>query len=423
MNKFKLNGEQQQALEGMITWLEMPNAEPFYVLQGHAGTGKTYTCQALANHIKGRVVYTAPTNKATKVLRQTLTTPEYRPDCRTIYSLLGLRLEASGEVKELSKPEEDIDLTSYRLVVVDEASMINKQVLGCIEEAAEQYNLKFLFLGDPAQLPPVGEPQSPIWAAAGRATTLQTVMRHDNQILTLATQIRKLVDHPAPSIKFKDDNDEKGGVWAHSQGTFRRLIRDDALVGRFSVPDRSKVIAWRNVTVDSYNQLIRERIFPNATQPWVAGDRVIFTAPAKDLDDEPVASTDDEGTVMSAAEASHPIFVEFKVWRLSITLDDSRVVIAQVLHPASFAAFGWKKDELAQEARSEGFRWKQYWKFIEAFHQIRYAYAITAHRSQGSTYETVYVDYRDILLNRNRQEAVRCLYVACTRPKVDLHLA
>ena len=63
-----------------------------------------------------------------------------------------------------------------------------------------------------------------------------------------------------------------------------------------------------------------------------------------------------------------------------------------------------------------------FWEFKEAFHKLRHAYAITAHRSQGSTYDTAFVDWRDILLNRNRGEAFRCLYVACTRPKRRLFL-
>jgi hypothetical protein len=50
-------------------------------------------------------------------------------------------------------------------------------------------------------------------------------------------------------------------------------------------------------------------------------------------------------------------------------------------------------------------------------------YGATVHRAQGSTYETVWVDYQDILKNRNRREAFQCLYVACSRPTTKLLLA
>ena len=64
-----------------------------------------------------------------------------------------------------------------------------------------------------------------------------------------------------------------------------------------------------------------------------------------------------------------------------------------------------------------------FWALKELFHDVKYAYAITAHRAQGSTYENVYVDYQDILMNRERREAFQCLYVACSRPTTKLILA
>ena len=73
-------------------------------------------------------------------------------------------------------------------------------------------------------------------------------------------------------------------------------------------------------------------------------------------------------------------------------------------------------------ARCRG-KWKDFWLFKEAFHSVRHAYAITAHRSQGSTYTTVLGDYKDVLVNRTRHEALRCFYVMCTRPTTSLVLA
>jgi len=58
----------------------------------------------------------------------------------------------------------------------------------------------------------------------------------------------------------------------------------------------------------------------------------------------------------------------------------------------------------------------------DLFHPVKYAYALTAHRSQGSTYENVWVDTSDILYNRERREAFQCLYTACSRPTKRLNL-
>lgn len=414
-----LNSEQSAALDSIMAWLA--GDEQFFVLAGSAGTGKTFCVRELVNRTKGRFVFTAPTNKATKVLRESVTTKDYKPECRTIYSLLGLRLEASGEVKELSAPEDPIDLSAYKAVVVDEGSMVNENLRKFIHEAADAYGVKFLFMGDPAQLPPVGELRSPIWRIKTGASLTQ-VMRHDNQILELATRLRNVVDHPAPSCKLLDNHSENEGVWKFSEPEFDRQILIAAGNGEFSKPNRAKAIAWRNVTVDRLNKLIRDKIFDKPAEPWLPGDRVTFTSPAKDLDDETIATTDDEGIIERVEVEYHAIYGEFKTYRISIVLDDNKPVVARVLHPDSQLTYARKIEELSAAARENKRLWRKFWDFKDAFHQLRHAYATTAHRAQGSTYDCAFVDWRDILLNRNRQEAYRCLYVACTRPKRALIL-
>ena len=136
-----------------------------------------------------------------------------------------------------------------------------------------------------------------------------------------------------------------------------------------------------------------------------------------------MASTDDEGEVTRVDEEWHAVHGSFKIYRIAITLDDNRPVIARVLHPDSFADYQRKLDDLSAIARSNSRKWRDFWDFKDAFHQLKYAYAITAHRAQGSTYDTAFVYWQDILLNRNRQEAYRCLYVACTRPSRCLILS
>lgn len=420
----KLNEEQAEAVGKMLEFLKTPG-EYFYLLEGYAGTGKTFSIQELIKLSKGRMIFTAPTNKATRVLRDTLTTKDYKPECRTIYSLLGLRLEPNGEVKELTVPEDPVDLAQYRAVVVDEGSMVNQVLMHHIKKAVKEQKIKFIFMGDPAQLPPVKEKGSPIWTLRdGLASKLERVMRHDNQILTLATALRKVVDHPAPRITLESSNDTNGGVWRCSGEEFDRRLMEAASLGRFSRPGEAKAIAWRNVIVDTMNKRIRHRIFDSAaaTTPWLVSDRVILTEPAKDLDDNIIGSTDDEGTITRVQEDWHPVWGEFKIWVLNVTTDDNRPITLRVLHEDHRSAFIRKSEGLAAMARADRKRWHLFWEFKESFHSVRHAYAITAHRSQGSTYEAAFVSWRDILLNQNKQEAFRCLYVACTRPKKELYL-
>ena len=413
--------EQLAAIDAMEDFLE--NGSGFFLLSGRAGTGKTTCIRALADRIRGRLIFTAPTNKATKVLRDMLTTKDYKPECRTIYSLLGLRMEANGEVKELMEPEDPVELGAYRGVVVDEASMINSALWGFIQQTATMQGVCFIFLGDAAQLPPVGEPHSPIWEAAHDRAELRTVMRHDNEILALATDIRAAQGNFFPKINIASGHNGEEGVWRLSAREFELAILEAAGMGQFSVAGAAKAIAWRNATVDALNIRIRRRIFDNAAQtPWLVEDRVILTGPAKDLDSKIVGTTDDEGVVTLAEEAWHPVWPEYKIWTLGVTTDDNRTMRLMVLHADSVRDYERKVAELAAAARRERRLWKDFWEFKESFHGVRHAYAITAHRSQGSTYDTAFVDWRDILVNQNRLEAFQCLYVACTRPKRRLIL-
>lgn len=419
-----LNAAQASALEALVEWLSAPlgqSGDPFRVLKGYAGAGKTFMLRQLPNRVRGRIVWTAPTNKATKCLREALTADDYKPDCRTVYSLLGLRLEANGEVKELSQPEDPVDLSTYLLVVVDEAFMVNKALMAAINAAHNTSGVRFLFVGDPCQLPPVKEDKSPVEALPVIAE-LTEVMRHDNQILTMATHIRSQIGRAVSQLKLLNDNDGAEGVWRLDRRRFEALILDKAGLGWFSDGTTAKAIAWRNVEVDKLNAVIRAKIFPGVSDPWVVGDRVIFTSPAKGLDDQPMASTDDEGLIQAVAEEPHPLYGEFRCFRLTIMLDTNKLVVARVLHPADAARWAAKKDDLAALAKSNGKLWRNFWDFVEAFHSLRYAYAITAHRAQGSTYENAFVLWSDIMLNRNRPEALRCLYVAATRARKRLVL-
>ena len=427
----KLNEEQEVAVNAILSWLRDPRGEPFFVFRGSAGVGKTFCVKVVVDRIKGKMVFTAPTNKAVKVLRDSFEGTGYKPECRTIYSLLGLRLEANGEVKELTraqqkKGEEPLDLSEFLCVVVDEGSMLNNMVFNeHIRNAAEMQGARFLLMGDPAQLPPVKELTSPIWKLGDSAAsaTLTKVMRHDNQILQLVTAIREKVDHPAPSIKLASNNDGEEGVWYEPRTQWLRRLSEAARNGEFHKPNGAKAIAWRNATVDQLNAIIRTQYFPEITAPWVEEDRVIFTEPAKNLEDEIIATTDDEGRVTRVQEAYHPIYTDIKIFVVAIDLDTGGLVTARALHPDSRMAYDRKVEELAAAARVNGKKWADFWHFKESFHSLRLAYAITAHRSQGSTYEKAFVDVQDILLNRNRQEAYRCLYVACSRPKKQLLLA
>ncbi len=414
-----LNSEQVSAISDITDFLSAPYvADPFYVLAGPAGTGKT-TClreiSAAYSRSAGKLAFTAPTNKAAKVIRS------LTGQASTIYSLLGLRLAANGEMKELAASEKEVDLSSFDGVAIDEAGMVSHKLFDILRHTAASTGLRFLFLGDPYQLPPVGEKESPIWRLKQRSSLIK-VERHDNAILELVTGIRTAMDMPILNINIKSDNDGKEGIWKINKADFKAKIYADAEAGKFADTNTTKVVAWRNVTTQMYNNLIRRAIFGASAGHYEIGERIIAASPCITAG-EVVLATDEEAIVEGIAESRHPLSPEFQSIELKLRTEDNRLIRLTVLHPASQQAYENAVQSKAHEAKSNPKMWKSFWKMKELFHEIKYAYAITAHRAQGSTYENVYVDYQDILMNRERREAFQCLYVACSRPTTKLILA
>jgi len=412
--------EQRLAIDAIVEFVSAPTTESWYFcFVGYAGTGKTSCMREVVARFSSsrtKFAYTAPTNKAAKVLKA------MTGEASTIYSLLGLRVDKDGETKRVVGGK-TIDLSDLDVIVVDEASMVNAHLFGILNDVAAKWGLRVVFMGDLAQLPPVGESAS-YALTGGDGARLSRVMRHDNQILSLATRIREVIEHPAPSIQIRSDNDGQQGVWKMTKFEFKKSIFDAAQHGEFADGAKSKVISWRNKLVNEYNNIIRAAIFGAEAVPgyFLPGDRIVAGAPCE-RGDELLMTTDEEAIVESIAVTVHPFEPKYKAIELKCVTESNRIARLLVIHPESLEESNRDAEGLAHEARGNSRSWKRFWEHKELFHDVRYAYAITAHRSQGSTYEQVWVDASDILFNRNRKEAFQCLYVASTRPTTKLMLA
>ena len=128
----------------------------------------------------------------------------------------------------------------------------------------------------------------------------------------------------------------------------------------------------------------------------------------------PLMNTSDEGTIVKMLESFDELY-NVPIWKMSISLDKGGIVELRVPTEAGSAYIEKRKEELAEQAKGYPKIWKDFWSFHEAFHYIAPAYALTSHKSQGSTYKEVLIDVQDILSNRDRETALRCLYVAVTR--------
>lgn len=166
------------------------------LLTGYAGTGKTFVVQQLLKHLKEtgqkqKIVFTAPTNSAVKVLKDMAKSQGLEVDCKTTYSLLGLKEQTdklTGQKSYARDKKEVAQHLKYNIMVVDEASMLNKALREEVLKASQQ-GVKIIYMGDRAQLPPVGESESLVFQIENRAD-LTEVMRYGGDLGKVAESIR-----------------------------------------------------------------------------------------------------------------------------------------------------------------------------------------------------------------------------------------
>ena len=414
----KLNDDQRAAVDEMHVFAK--GVDPFFLLLGSAGTGKSTCVQTFVRETRLRVCLTAPTNKAARVLREMAASElEGTVDIATAYSVLGLRLDSNGEFREIRAEEDANRANQYDLIVVDEGSMVNDSLFGFICRAAQEYGVKFLFMGDQCQLPPVNQARSQVLDIR-YYRKLTKVMRHDNQILTLANHIRVVQEGREP-LKIITDRDDAGGVFAINWKMLRKraceAFTSDSYLAN---PGSFKVIAWRNNTVKFYNELIREAMYGAdvaASSPFQVGERVV-ACDAIMIEDELGMAVDEEGTVEAITIMQHPIFGNLTCYALTIQPDfGDQWVVGYVIHESAKREFQNMINTMSTNAKNGMGSWAAFWDLKSSIHDIRPCHAITSHRAQGSTYDTVFVDAADIMANENRLESLQSLYVACSRPR------
>ena len=411
-----LSEDQEKAWAKLSLWVF--TKDPYFILKGYAGTGKTYLMKKLRD-LPMTIYFSAPTNKATGVLSEALGIK-----ARTVFSLLGLKMEQKEGELVMEYGKKMAYFPEGAILVVDEASMVNKKLCAFIEKARAEFKFKVLYVGDPAQLPPVGEKISRAWRMAEHKdcmAMLKKVMRYDNQILALSVRIREAMkrkDFRSPII---DDHSDSEGVWLHpSRKKFEASFLQFTNPSDFT--DR-KVIAWRNKTVDRYNAMIRASF--GFTEQYHPGDLIMIASPIMDEDKTIIANTDDEFLVVGVKTGVIPISEKKNVPVFLLTVENReqslllKVPVDQAELEGLLATKASIAGSYSGKLRKEA--WREYWELRDKFHLVRYSYALTAHRMQGTTTNTVFVDQTDILVNKNKMEAFRCLMVAATRPTTQLH--
>lgn len=417
----ELTQGQKEVLEESIKILE---TKEVLVITGKAGTGKTTLVNFLVReliqfprHKNKKILCCAPTNKAVKVLRDKMD-KSTNFDFRTVHSALKLRREIHPKTGEISfKPDYTVKndpLAGASLLIVDEASMLNSELLELVLEGVLAKNIKIVFIGDEGQLPPVGEETSPVFHSNFPTLELTEIVRQGsgNPIITLSRNLNLLRSK-------RDDRRELGGyIFSNNR------LQVIETLAHVNGTDDLKYLAWTNQDVDSINKAVRERIYTNPAKIEI-GESLVFDIPYGDH------FTNDEITV-ETLEVKENLFEAYNVpnpaYNMDTMKDEPEKLISRerlkyyvingnvkVIHEDSEAIFKEILKQFRILCKSQQISWKKFYEFKETFAAVKYNHALTIHKSQGSSYKQVIININNCMWNKNIKEREKLLYTAVTR--------
>ena len=257
-----------------------------YLLTGYAGSGKTTLVQAWLRDLRaegysGRIVFTAPTNKAAGVLRSMVNQWGLDVECITCAKLLGLKPKIDFETgKQLFVKDYNAEsvIQEYDLVVVDESSMVSEDLWGYLAEEANMFT-RILYMGDPAQLPPVNEAISKVFMEVTNKSHLSKVMRYRGSIAAMADEIRSNLgrkSEPCFESQYSEDGSE-GLFLLPDKSWYQALIKLFSSDNYVEDPNYCRALAYTNKRVNSINTFVRNEIRGVDSPRFVAGERLIAT--------------------------------------------------------------------------------------------------------------------------------------------------
>lgn len=382
-----LTTDQQKAYDEIMASLS-DKSNPRHVLKGYAGTGKTYLTEYVAKNF-GNVVVAAPTNKAAKVIQDMTGF-----SASTLAKMLNLRLER-GKLIQMGTPS----FEGSDLIIIDECSMIGRRYFDLIHKFVPS-STPILFVGDPAQLPPIGEKHSKVFDLPNQSMLTDVVrQKGGNPIIGFSVQLRSRVFNMT-DIPFDNDH-------------IRKMNGEQVIpLALKASKSNSVVAAWTNRTCQYVNFGAHKLAFGNDSMDFVPGEEIVFQEPLIDADKAILLNNSDITTVRSCKEGymtdeslafgKH----RFKTWEIE-TKEGYVFSSVQEGDRARFKMLLEQYDTAGLDDRR--------WMLKEREVDVRHTYAMTCHKLQGSTYDNVLVACRDIVANRNKKEMTQCMYVAITR--------
>lgn len=423
-------------------FLDDDEAWDMYVT-GRAGTGKTTDCKhmlAVAYERGIEPIVCAYTHKACNILRQKM--PPY-VTVTTLHSYLKKRPSVNvnaAHIKHMHSNVQTADPEKRKLIVVDEYSMIGEKDycdLRALQD--EDYDgvaeVKILWLGDPYQLPPVGDRQAV--TPDGRYQVLLTEQKRRKEDNPLGAPIDQLVS-------FIEGEEASKLITSDKFARNKDIIAEytaDACTDKVILCYTNKAVQTANVEIEGRSDPIEgDKLFCPTTQQYYTFEGRMdrnqidyidkpFGEPLprnskyktlehliKMLDIEFAEVTDADGACCIVAYVfGHYSFNTIKASLSRTAAESNKAIQAQFpnFQPAAWA----KANDTHPLARARAKAWRDFLTFDECVHCLDFGHAMTVHKSQGSTFQNVYVDTQDLaqLVDTNWNMYLRLMYVALSR--------
>jgi hypothetical protein len=425
---------QHRVRESIGKWHSESN-EQFYIFEGLAGTGKTFSIWKAVQDIQRfrpglPIALATPTNKALKVARGSADDAGVvGVDFATVYSLLAIKEagieEKTGKQLFLEDLGRSKPIHGYSLVIIDESGMLNEYVMNLLLNLPSK--IRVVFMGDPLQLPPVGEE---------RSTCFELSREYPHSKLTQVVRYKgnraKMIGDLIKSLTYKT-------VWTYQQ--YKELQDDtiqfysgrlEKLIEKNFNPLTDKAIAFTNRKVADLNARIRKVIYPDSESRYEVGEYLIANKPLefKEATVTKMINTGDELEIQALRTTTLPREYQLlgddgKLQKLSVMLD-----LYQVALSGGFEVFLVHEDseddllEMLEKVKQSALKasnlkkplWRSYYENMAMINNFSHCYAITVHKSQGSTYDKVLVDASNIS-RADRKLKDRLYYVALSRAK------
>ncbi len=435
----QLTVQQSKALRKMEAFID--SSELFFGLFGYAGTGKSTVIFNLIEKLKylgKKVVLTTPTNKALGVLRKMSKQKKINVDLCTIHQLLGLAPVKVGTEKILKQVSQN-NLHYYDVVVLDEGSMVPGELWEIVKKEINKNNslfdggTKLIVMGDPAQLPPVSsngvnEKRSPSFNIKNKAVLTEVVRQGaDSPLLEFVTACRQAVKTREVFRPFSlKSADKKNGSLIVGQETLLKYNLKKFATKFDSNPDCYRMLCYTNKRVDYWNSQVRKFVYGKKAPRFLDGERLIARSPIMAPDGKTtIFPTSTEFQILDVEE---DFYAGYAAWKLQVKTDydedcgrsDTRQVYC--LHEDGKESFDKDNQRLLKSAKSNPVLWKAWYEHSEIFADVRNCWALTVHNSQGSTFEEVGIDGRDINRkafgqNGSIRECNQLWYVSASRAK------